>query len=78
MTPPRAPSRSLEGAGDEAAFFAGNPEVSRRYDEDAAFRHGFDALVWAKKQTGPTVYANTVRDLDIRGEIFAQRLQCKA
>jgi hypothetical protein len=36
------------GVGSPQAFFALCPKVSERYAADAAFRAGFDALVWAQ------------------------------
>lgn len=74
----RAASRMFDGHMDKTAFFAQNPEARRRYDEDPAFHHGFDALVWAKEQKDATIYAKTLDDLKLRGEVFAQRVQCKA
>lgn len=46
------------------ALFAQNPSIRARYESDAAYHLGFDALVWAKKDAN--TYAETVGSLKQR------------
>lgn len=45
----QAAGRMLDVSADAKAYMKSNPDVAKRYSEDAAFRAGFDAMVWAKK-----------------------------
>jgi hypothetical protein len=47
------------------AFLNANPEVAKRYANDAAFHNGFDALTWAKKDSAAT-YDATIATLTSR------------
>lgn len=46
-----AAERSLQSGGTSEAFLAANPELKRRYEEDAAFHAGFDSIAWAKSDS---------------------------
>jgi len=46
------------------ALFTQNPSIRARYESDAAYHLGFDALVWAKKD--PNAYAETIGALKQR------------
>ena len=55
------------GKGDFAAYMKGHPEAARRYQEDDAFRQGFDAITWASDaKREPCVLADTVAALHAR------------
>ena len=58
-------ARDMFASGqDKAILFTMQPSIRARYDADAAFRLGFDALVWAKND--PNTYAETVGALKQR------------
>ncbi len=58
-------ARDMFASGqDKAILFTMQPSIRARYDADAAFRLGFDALVWAKND--PNTYAETVGALQQR------------
>lgn len=59
-------ARGMIDAGiDKTAFLKANPKIAERYGSDAAFKNGFDAMVWAKNES-PATYADTVAKLESR------------
>lgn len=60
----------IEGRVDKDAFLKANPKVAERYASDAAFKNGFDAVVWAKK-TSDATYAETIQKLEARDARYA-------
>lgn len=63
-------ARAMIDAGQSKdAYLKANPKVAERYASDAAFHNGFDALVWAKKDStagNPASFTNAIKDLDSR------------
>lgn len=51
-------------------FFAGAPKLAERYANDAAFKAGFDALVWAK-ENAPADRAQMLENLRARDARYA-------
>lgn len=61
----------IEGGSTKDAFLKANPEIAKRYAVDAAFHNGFDALSWAKEDSGkpggdPTSYKAALESLNAR------------
>jgi hypothetical protein len=52
-------------------FLKANPEVAKRYADDVAFHNGFDAMVWAKKDS-PETLAATIAQLKSRDAFYDQ------
>ncbi|MBS2017675.1 MAG: hypothetical protein JST00_32650 [Deltaproteobacteria bacterium] len=50
-----------------------HPDAKQRYDADAAYRYGFDALVWSKSQAdGGAAYEQQIKALRDRDGWYAQ------
>lgn len=63
----------IEGGQTKEAFFAAHPDVKTRYDADAAYRNGFDALVWSKSQNdGGATYKAQLAKLESRDGWYGQ------
>ncbi|HSO34246.1 MAG TPA: hypothetical protein VLT33_17040 [Labilithrix sp.] len=60
-----AAERMVQSGGAKGAFFAANPEAKRRYEVDAAFHAGFDAIVWAKNDS-PASYKAALDNVHAR------------
>jgi hypothetical protein len=58
--------------GSRAAFLAANPKVAKAYENDAAFREGFDAMTWARDQKDPSVQQKLDAGLRERDGWYAQ------
>lgn len=55
------------------AFLASHPAIKERYDADAAYRCGFDSLVWSKSQSdGDATYKEQVDKLQARDGWYAE------
>lgn len=50
----------LESGLEKKQFLAAHPAIDMAYKKDPAFHDGFDALVWAKEQSDPSVYKKAV------------------
>ena len=60
------------------ACLKSNPTVAKRYEEDPAFKAGFDAMFWAKEKGAPGVYAATAFALSNRDDGYvAHQVQCR-
>lgn len=65
-------ARDMIDAGQtKDSYLKANPKAAERYASDAAFHKGFDALVWAKKDStaangSPASYTNATKDLESR------------
>lgn len=65
-------ARDMIDAGQtKDAYLKAHPKAAERYASDAAFHNGFDALVWAKKDStaekgNAASYTNATKDLDSR------------
>jgi hypothetical protein len=65
------------GKGTKEAFFAMSRKTAERYAEDAVFRAGFDALVWAN-QNAPEETARLLVDVQARdARDAAAHSQCR-
>lgn len=74
-----AARRMLENGQSKDAFLAANPEVSKRYAEDAAFQEGFEALQWAREQKTGDAYKETIKALESRDARYdAVHIPCRA
>ncbi len=50
---------------DKDAYMKAHPDVAKRYAQDAAFRYGFDGVVFAQQQ-GPDAYKDVIVGLQAR------------
>jgi hypothetical protein len=66
-----AARRMIEGCHGLGAFLAAHADVARRYREDAAYKAGFDAMVWARKE-GTAEYEEAARSLRARVDRYAR------
>jgi hypothetical protein len=55
----------IEKGTTQAAYLKAHPECAKRYDDDPAFRNGFDGLTWAKNDS-PATYAAEIGKLQSR------------
>lgn len=63
----------IRGGQTKDAYFAAHPDAKQRYDADAAYRYGFDALVWSKSQAdGGAAYEQQIKALRDRDGWYAQ------
>lgn len=62
----------LDSGASRESFFKSHPRAASAYAEDAAFKHGFDAMVWAKSHEPKTTYPTMTSDLGERNKAYAQ------
>jgi hypothetical protein len=60
------------GAAEVAKALAANPALKAKYDSDAAFKTGFDSLVWAKQRGTDADYDTAIKHLDARDARYEQ------
>ncbi len=60
------------GAAEVAKALTANPALKAKYDSDAAFKTGFDSLVWAKQRGAEADYEATIQHLDARDARYVQ------
>jgi hypothetical protein len=62
----------IESGTPKEAFLAAHPSIAEFYKKDPAFHDGFDAMVWAKDQKDPGVYAAAKASVESRDARCAQ------
>lgn len=66
-------ARDLISSGQSKAdFLTANPKIAAAYASDAAFRDGFDAMVWAKDNQSPDQVKDLCKKLDERDARYSQ------
>jgi hypothetical protein len=62
-----------DGSDDETkAALAKDPALKKKYDDDPAFRAGFDALVWCKRHDSPEELEKQTKELGDRDLRYVQ------
>lgn len=66
-------ARDLISSGQSKEdFLKANPKIAEAYASDAAFRDGFDAMVWAKDNQSPEQVKDLCKKLDERDARYSQ------
>lgn len=60
------------GAAEVSKALAASPSLKAKYDSDAAFKTGFDSLVWAKQRGTEADYKAAIQHLDARDARYEQ------
>jgi hypothetical protein len=64
-------ARQMASGDTQQAFLKANPKMAERYASDAAYRNGFDAMVWARADS-PATFKATTEALESRDAFYKQ------